>query len=258
MAQSAVVRRHSLCAASMTTRIVRNQVVVKGGGLKENDVWNITYIEVVQGVEFIRISLADRLFRQYLGLDIVNESTEGFFRDLQERRNVAVDQLMLELMQKNPVDTKRRKIDLHDDIPKIVTINVPPINDYPQVTTLNVLASPRKTMKLAVEFTEDALAYLRAGAWSYEAPESPTQLKLCEQCMLPGCPNVAWNKQRQCWMVKVLDADARERHKCFTPKHSDLEDLSEQYSQEAAIEAQDFWDKHNGRAAGGVSPVEGS
>ena len=131
----------------------------------------------MQGVEFIRISLADRQFRQYLGLDIVNESTEGFFRDLQERRNGAVDQLMLERMQKNPVDTKRRKIDLHDDIPKIVTINVPPIDDYPQVTTLNVLASPRKTMKLAVEFTEDALAYLRAGAWSYEARESQTQLQ---------------------------------------------------------------------------------
>ena len=86
--------------------------------MKENDVRNITFIEVVQGVEFIRISLADRLFRQYLDLGIVHESTEGFFRDLQERRNVAVDKLMLELTEKNPVDTKHRKIDLHDDIPK--------------------------------------------------------------------------------------------------------------------------------------------
>ena len=214
--------------------------------MKENEVWNIVSFEVVQGVEFIRFSLADRQFLRYLGMEIATESTERFFHDLQERRNAAVDKLMLELTEKNPGDTKKRKIDLHDDIPKIITINVPPINDYP--TTLKVLAAPRKTMKLAVEFTEDALDYLRAGAWSYEAPAAPEpprkQLKPREKRRLPGCPNVAWNKQRKSWIVKVVDADSRERTRCFHPKNSDLDTLSEQYKIQAAMEAQEFWDKH--------------
>ena len=210
--------------------------------MKENEVWNIVSFEVVEGVEFIRLSLADRQFLRYLGLEIVTESTECFFHDLQERRNAAVDKLMLELTEKNPGDPKRRKIDLHDEIPKIITINVPPINDYP--TTLKVLAAPRKTMKLAVEFTEDVLDYLRAGAWSYEAPAAPEPPTPREKRRLPGCPNVAWNKQRKSWMIKVVDVDSRERYKCFKPKHSDLEELSEQYNVQAAIAAQEFWDKH--------------
>ena len=191
-----------------------------------------------------------------MGLEFVNETAEGFFRELQERRNAAVDTLMAALTQNDPMGTKRRKIDLHDDIPKTVTILAPAIQDHEAVDHLCVLASPRTNMKLAVEFTSEVLCYLRAGAWAYTAPESPQKLHIPRDTRrLAGCPNVAWNKQRQCWWVKIVDDDGRERHKCFKPKHSDIAELAEQYSAEKAEEAQEFWDRTNRKPAGGKAKV---
>lgn len=226
---------------SAATVIMRNQICVRGGGLKDGVVMNPTLC-VVDDREFIALAPGDKPLMKYMGSQ---EQACDFFELLKERRNAAVDELIQEMMDAFEAEhgpCKRRKIDVYDEIPRVIDVPVPPHVES-GVGKLYMLAAHRRHERVWIEFTERALDYVRLGVASVDdiTPRKRRRSRL-DRIQVDGCPDVRFNKQRQSWWIRHRDADGRHHTKHFAWTRSDIDSTDQANREDAARKAQSEFD----------------
>ena len=239
-----------MMALSSETIIMRNQIFVRGGDLKETEFMRPTLC-TVEGREFIALSPTDNKLLKYMGK---SEQSRDFIELLKERRNNMVDELLEEKMDvfvEEHGQCKRRKIDLYDELPRIIAVSVPVGMDFANPATMTMLASHRRHERVWTEFSVSALNLLRAGvAGVDEVRPRKSRRSKDERVEVKGCPDVHYNEQRNSWFIRYSDVEGRQHTKHFAWVRSDIEDVSNQHREEAARKAQSEFDSLN------VIPVE--
>ena len=225
----------------MASHIVRNQIVVTRGSLKDNEARLINAVTCIGDREFVEISYADRRFISFVGCDGLSPFAEEFLANLQTLRNDKVNDMIDAVLNGDEASKgiKRRKIDVFDEVAKVIELDVPQV-DGCDVAQLTVLATPRENQKLSVELTSESLDYLRVGARSFVGSQTQQHNRRtgANRVRAEGCPNVFWNEQRRSWWIKYKDADDRWRTQHFTPRRSDAVETQDRSIEEAAVQAQ--------------------
>lgn len=230
---------------SSETVIMRNQIVVRGGGLKELEFMRPTLC-TVEDREFIALSPTDSKLLKYLGKC---EQARDLIELLKERRNNMVDELLEEKMDvivEEHGPCKRRKIDLYDELPRIIEVPVPVGMNSSDPATMSMLASHRRHERVWIEFSVSALNRLRVGvAGVDEVRPRKSRRGKDDRVGVLGCPDVHYNEQRKSWFIRYSDVEGRQHTKHFAWVRSDIEDVSNQNREDAAKKAQSEFDSLN-------------
>ena len=241
---------------TMATSISRNQVVVRGGSLGESEGWWLSCLEIINGCEFISLSSADLRLAAYVGRRsdaAAGCARTGFLEVLRRIRNRKVGDLMQSFLDEESSQSggmKRRKIDLFDQLDKVITVDVPEL-EISKVTTLKVLATARTQAKVSVHLTQENLEYIREACRTFVDPgDTPQKSRRSgdDLMLVDGCPDVHWNDQRRSWWIRWTDGDGRVRHKSFVFKRSDVAGVQDENRVQAARDAQREFDRLDSEA----------
>ena len=220
-------------------QIIRNQVAVTspdkaGGDLR----WYLSSIVRVDDTEFVKLTHLDRNFVKFCGAN-----PGPFLNHLRTSRNKAIDAL-LEAQDTLPRRSKTLRM---ETLPKTIIIPAPSVApewEGSACQELTVLTTHREQECVTVEFTPSNLEYFRACARTYQEDPPCNKRERDPGFKEEHCPNVMWNKQRECWYIKMKDLDGRKIHQSFKFAKSDVSERMEENMRNAAHEAQRAYDDY--------------
>ena len=146
---------------------VAERMVIEGGA--STNPWVPKEIKVVMGAKFVPLSAGDRHLVNFIGVD-----PAGYLHRLRERRNHAVDALILQHLRANDpmsrysrLPAKARNLVEAHDLPPFVTVDMPTVHgdgDQPSTPAmpLKFITEMVRNRMVSVEAEPAALRYIQA------------------------------------------------------------------------------------------------